>query len=1165
MISSRTTTRPHGDGARPWEWDVAQRQVLAAAGTGQTIVVTGPPGSGKSTLAAEIAVQALGDAYGDRRVMVLTSSRRSAGRMREAVMARTDRTVKGVAVRSVASLAFAVLAAQARLLGEPDPVLITGPEQDVELAQLISGHLRGLGVPIHWPAEISADTLALAGFRAELRDVIMRCAERGLTPSDLAALAREHDRPAWAGVAAMYDEYLNVTDLASQSPDRGARFDSATIVDRASRVARSWAQDEIPARERWDLVVVDEYQDATAATARLLSALQSDGAQLILFADPDQTVQGFRGSRPDLVAAAELPRGTGPTSGGAGSIGAFGAQPIVLTRQYRFGADIAAVVAEVSAQIGAAAGVRHRLRPPGTVESTPAEPGPPNSTTCAQPPPQGASPPVATPRAAGFSPLSDAVAAISPSAGADSAAAGTSPAGAAARLHFRSRGDEVAWIAWRLRARHFVGGEPWSDFAVIVRSGTAVREIVADLQRSGVPARAEGAEGALKDDPMVRLLLETVLRGESGQWDDAYLTDLLGSPFGDLDPVAIRSLRRVLLADAGELGRRLLVQQFTSRGGLDALADSYLAGTPVAAAAYRVAAMITAAISAARVPGASAGFESAGVSDTLWRVWDAAGVAERIRDLAVQSGPRAVAADQSLDAMMTLFKQAEIYSERNAAATAAQFIRFIRQFDLPADSLAATSHGEAVDVLTPAQAAGRQWSHVIVAGVQVGTWPDLRLRDSLLGAVQLADIVDGRGDGRDPRAARRSVLDDELRLFEVACSRARFSLTITAVADDEIQPSPLCDLVCPEPDETMSAPPPLDLRGIVLRARHFGAITGPPEREAWATLLADLAKRGVAAADPATWYGVAAPTNPRALADRSSVAVSPSRVALAHQCSLRWAAETLDATPGSNVSNHVGSLVHGIARDLPEGDESAVVAALEERFGELNLRPGWPTMQIASEASEMARKLGEFQRLHGPPLARELEFSVDAGEVTVRGSIDRLDLAGAGLLVTDYKTGKAAMTAAEAEVDPQLATYQVALATGAVAEHANADTERPGQSDPDAIPVLPPAGARLVYLGTATKSASERSQRALAEFPDPQWAHRMVDQAADIMAAGRLWARIGDACRTCPIASSCPLQPQGETLVPPRGCSGTDTDAPRSDYSTVEDRRLQAKVGGDDA
>src|SRR5690606_34308295 len=181
----------------------------------------------------------------------------------------------------------------------------------------------------------------------------------------------------------------------------------------------------------------------------------------------------------------------------------------------------------------------------------------------------------------------------------------------------------------------------------------------------------------------------------------------------------------------------------------------------------------------------------------------------------------------------------------------------------------------AVEALTPAGAAGREWDVVVVAGVQDGVWPDLRLRDSLLGSQALVELVAGRSqDGRVVGSeARRQVLTDELRAFAVAVSRARRRLMVTAVEDTEEAPSVFCDLVAPRNDggegpdpRRVPVGPPLDLRGVVAAARSElvraaagqadAAGTTTPEHPA-AALLADLAAASVAEADPTTWYGVA--------------------------------------------------------------------------------------------------------------------------------------------------------------------------------------------------------------------------------------------------------------------------------------------------------------------
>ncbi len=90
-------------------------------------------------------------------------------------------------------------------------------------------------------------------------------------------------------------------------------------------------------------VVVDDYQEATAATVRLLHALAEDGAELVLLADPDLAVQTFRGASPGLVDRATLPAGS--------ELGAFGAETAVLERVWRHGPRLREVVAAVTAQI----------------------------------------------------------------------------------------------------------------------------------------------------------------------------------------------------------------------------------------------------------------------------------------------------------------------------------------------------------------------------------------------------------------------------------------------------------------------------------------------------------------------------------------------------------------------------------------------------------------------------------------------------------------------------------------------------------------------------------------------------------------------------------------------------------------------------------------------
>src|SRR5690606_21961869 len=236
---------------------------------------------------------------------------------------------------------------------------ISGPEQDHVLAELLAGHAEGEGARVAWPPSVPREALALRGFRDELRDLLMRAAERGLGPGDLDALGTRHGRPEWCAAAAVYAEYLAVTRLRSSTPDTGARVDPAVVVDEAAEALQAWEQ-EVPgaARPRWSLVVVDDYQDATAATARLLHVLHGDGADLVLLADPDSAVQTFRGAMPTLVERAPV----GPPGS---ELGAFAADETVLSGVWRHGSVLRTAVRTVTDQVRGP-GRSHRTAPART-------------------------------------------------------------------------------------------------------------------------------------------------------------------------------------------------------------------------------------------------------------------------------------------------------------------------------------------------------------------------------------------------------------------------------------------------------------------------------------------------------------------------------------------------------------------------------------------------------------------------------------------------------------------------------------------------------------------------------------------------------------------------------------------------------------------------------
>ncbi|MHB1290488.1 PD-(D/E)XK nuclease family protein, partial [Georgenia sp.] len=967
--------------------DAQVRAVAWPSGAGHLMVV-GASGTGRTTTAVATFLARAEQAAGPgpavsgpagpghgAGVVMLVPTRRGAARARDAVARRLARTTGEVLVRTPASFAYSVLRMRAALLGVPAPTLITGPEQDQILGELLEGHRAGLGARVRWPQTIGAETLAQRAFRDELRDLFMRAAELGLGPAGLARRGECFDRPEWVAAAALLEEYQQVTALGETTPDRGARLDAARIVDEAAAALRAWER-EVPGhpRPRWSSVVVDDHQDSTLATARLLRVLADDGSQLLLFGDPDAGVQTFRGGVPGLVGRAQTDE----------PLGGFGATGLVLPPVHRGDADLRAVAAAVTGAISTAGTAAHR----------------------------------------------GAVAA---------AGAGTEPATTTRLLP--SRAQEGAYVARVLREEHLYRRTPWADMAVVVRGSADVAAFQRLLRTWGVPVDA-ATPGVLGEAPAVRplLLALRVLVAEraerAGLPRRGWLTDrldgeravaLLTSALGGMDAVALRALRRTLRGrERAAGGGRALDELLVELLGSPETAASLPA--PVRRGPAAVASVLAAGRAALERPAATA-------ETVLWALWDTTGLADPWRERALAGGPGAERADADLDAVMALFRAAEQYTDRAAGGGPAGFLEHLDRQDLPADSLAARGvRADTVAVVTPAAAAGEEWQVVVVAGLQEDAWPDLRLRDSLLGAGALTDVEAGRSpDGRRALApARREVLDDELRMFAVAVSRATRRLLVTAVCDEEEQPSAFFDLLDPEQDAdggrvVAGAPPALDLRGLVAELRctleaepTTGPTTGPTDehglveedgavgarRAAAAALLAHLAAQGVPGADPASWAGFAPLSTQMPLRpDGAQVPVSPSGVEQATTCSLRWVLEQAGGRGERSLDQSVGSLVHEIAAELPHGTTEELRAALADRWAGLGLGEGWVAGRQRHLAEAMVDRLAAYVAGIPGRVDAEREFAADVGRAHLTGRMDRVEHLDDGRVrVVDLKT-----------------------------------------------------------------------------------------------------------------------------------------------------------------
>lgn len=602
-------------------------------------------------------------------------------------------------------------------------------------------------------------------------------------------------------------------------------------------------------------------------------------------------------------------------------------------------------------------------------------------------------------------------------------------------LHAPTAAREAATVARLLRERRLRDGVPWRRMAVVVRSGAAVQPLVKALAVAEVPTRSVLVGRALRDDHAARalLVLVGVAIGER-ELDADLASELLLGPFGGVDRLGLRRLRLALRAEelaAGGIRASdpLLVEALAAPGRF-ATIDS-----APARQAERLAVTID------RVRGLHA--EHGSIEELLWSAWESSRVAASWRDLALGTGLTAAEAHRNLDGVVALFSAARRFVERAPGHSAVGFVTEILEAEVPEDTLAPRSVEDAVLIGTPSSVVGLEFDVVVVARLQDGVWPNLRQRGSLLDPDGL--VRHARGEGGLALDVRKATLDDELRMFALAVSRARRQVVLSAVAGEDETPSLFFRLSPPDaPRLDAASAVPMTLRGAVAALRRTATTPGSPEAPAAIRGLRALALAEVPGADPAEWSGILEPSSTEPLFDLDDperpVAVSPSRLEAFERSPLDW---FVDAVSGSTTSTAmgVGTLVHWVLENAASTDPDELWAALESRWPELVFESPW----LGERQKRVTRRLidglagylADFERSGGEVLGREQQFELDVPPARVRGSIDRVERSADGsVTIVDLKTGRSTPRQIDVAEHAQLGSYQLAVAEGAI-EAAN--------------------------------------------------------------------------------------------------------------------------------
>ncbi|MGC5030217.1 ATP-dependent helicase [Micromonospora sp. DT229] len=1034
-----------------------EQAAIIAAPVEPLLVVAGA-GSGKTeTMAARVVWLVANSYVRPEQVLGLTFTRKAAGELAHRVRTRLDQLVRRLGrrgrdplddplageptVATYHSYAGRIVTEHGLRAGyEPSTRLLTEASR-WQLVDLIVRNYDGdMSEVDRMPSTVTDAVLALAG---ELDEHLVE-------PEDLAAwtgrfFAEVQSRPGriYADVRkalTLQQTRLKLLPLVRAYARRKADFEAMDFADqlaRAARVARDHPGVGEIERDRYRVVLLDEYQDTSHAQVVLLRALFGGGHPVTAVGDPCQSIYGWRGA-----SAGTLDRFPADFARSDGSP----ARVLGLTTSWRNRPEILAVANAL-----------------------------------------------ATPLRAAGARVPELHAALS----VDEPIAHRSPRGAAAgTVHcalLSTYAEEADWIAdsllaaWQGAARMPralpeqipVTARPTT--AVLVRLRSQIPAIAAALRERGLPVEVVGL-GGLLDTPEVRDVVCT-LRVLADPTDGAALLRLLTGArwrIGPRDLVALHRRAKAIaaarrqLADDGD--PEIVPDRLDEATLVEALADLGPAQAYSAEGYARLRAY-------ARELGLLRYRLDQSLPELIADIERTTGLDVEV---AVRAGGEGAGdaglARAHLDALGDV---AARFSGETPGATLAGFLAYLAAAE---DEERGLAPGEvevvegAVQILTAHAAKGLEWDVVAVAGLSRGVWPGpVRSSDHWLGGLGVLPFPlrgDAEGlpalalaEAADQRAVARAVADftddwrahderEERRLAYVAVTRPRRlllcsghwwgegtkrprgpSALLREIHDaclaagaghlvDEWTPEPTPDAVNPTTEVVLRAEWPADPLGVRRPALTEAAV-----------LVRRFLTEGVDPAGP----DVSAASDPEVtrwrreadllLAERAELSrlSGPIEVALpAH----------LSVTQLVNLRRDPAALARTLRRPLPAEPNpyarrgTAFHAWLEQRFGADRLLDTDELPGAADEDAAPDEALAELQRrflasewADRTPVEVEVPFATVIGGVVVRGRMDAVfRRPGDRFDVVDWKTG-ARPTGVAAEVAAvQLAVYRLAWA-----------------------------------------------------------------------------------------------------------------------------------------
>ena len=684
-----------------------------------------------------------------------------------------------------------------------------------------------------------------------------------------------------------------------------------------------------------------------------------------------------------------------------------------------------------------------------------------------------------------------------------------------------SASEEANFIAHQFRSAHLTSKMPWSQMAVIVRSpGPQITALQRAFAMNSIPVEIDAQAASLGDNPAIKPIITVAqialgqLKITSSNWDEIEL--LLKSEFAGADAISIRQMR-IALSKAQKHN--------PPKSSTDLILDHLTCPTPdlpweELTSLKRINDLIKEAKKALS--------KSPDISDLLWSIWsngknyEGELISRVWQQTALAGGNRGMIADQNLDAVITLFEVARRFSERLPEAKPSLFIDQLLGEKILADTITTTAQrGEVVQVMTVHSAKGLEWELVALAGMQEGSWPNLKQRGSLLGSERLVEIFRHGISNIEQLDAisAAGLMQDEKRLLNVALTRASKQLFVTAITGEDTQPSSYFEKLAPQEIQLHQSQRSITQPALVAALRRIATVSDKENSQFAARALKTLASNGVKVADPKYWVGVKpVSTDLPVISPQEQLRISPSSLESFTECGLKWMLEQSGGRDADSTAQVLGSAIHVIAaqlKDQPTLTLDELEGKLKGAWSLIDMNQGWIKDYEYRRAASMLKKFyGWHLENKNQLIGVEEKFEFKLGSAIVSGSIDRVELTNEGkYYIVDLKTGATPISYEDAQQNKQLQSYQLAVVNDGFKnklEHQEV------------------AGAELIFVGDLKgKEAKGRPQDKVNEKVVSQ----EISDIAVKMSDKNFVAVINDRCRSCAVKTSCPIQPAGKSVI----------------------------------